>query len=151
MPESLYIVVPPPSFRKHLLAHAYDAWIGLGSCIIGLFVIVAELRGTTWSLTVSSLPAWQSVTIGVLHLTSSVLILAAIFDRDTTPWRQWGLERTGLTLSAGAWGSWWLASLTVSGSGVLRILSIVLVGAVVTRAVAITSMKRRAETRASVR
>lgn len=151
MPQSLYVADPPPTFTKHLLAHAWDAWIALGSFYIGLRVVLSSITGSTWSLTIDSLPVWQGVTIGLLHLVAASLLLLAIFDNDSTPWRQWGLERTALTLLCGAWLSWLLASHNVSGSGVLQALSFVLVGAAVTRALGVSAMKRRAETRATVR
>lgn len=150
MPNSEYRVLPPPTVGKHLLAHAYDVPIALGSVVIGLVIGSAEYAGRPWSRIVDHLPTWQTATIAVVLIVGAILVLAAIFDTDDTPWRQWGLERTGLSLAAGGWGAWLLAACSVSGTVTMRVVSVAILSGLILRALAIRSMRRRTIVRAAV-
>lgn len=110
----------PPTNMDHLLAHPYSLSICAWQIIAGIATIVSTLSGFNLSLSMQRLPQALLVAVGALLVVGGISVIRGLLNDDDDLMVGWRTERTGLVLSATAWGAY---ALTVMAAFPFSILS----------------------------
>lgn len=109
----------PPTNADHLLAHPYSILISGYQVAAGSATMASTLWSLKLSLSLQRLPEPLLVVVGALLVVGGLCVIRGLLDDHDNLMVGWRTERTGLILSATAWGAYGLTMLAAFPGSVL--------------------------------
>lgn len=109
----------PPSNVDHLYAHPYAIVLALWQIVGGLLTMLTTLTHLTVSQSVERMAQPLIAALAVLLVAGGAQTIRGLLNDDDDLMQGWKIERTGLILSAAAWGAYAVTILFAFPSSIL--------------------------------